>query len=273
MNLDLFADHSENRTWREELVPGAVVLRALALPDQAAILAAVRNVTAQAPFRHLVTPGGFRMSVATSNCGALGWVSDRRGYRYDAIDPESGLRWPAMPEAFLKLAGDAAALAGFDGFTPDACLINRYEAGTRLSLHQDRDERDFTQPIVSVSLGIPATFLFGGLRREDKCLRIPLTHGDVVVWGGPARLRYHGVAPLKQAAHPPAGHAAHQPDLPQGGVKPRMNRSKGSRFVRWRKPTSTFAPVDRMKLRHRLPPSSAGRRTNFFTPASHKYQH
>ncbi len=204
MNLDLFADHSENRTWREELVPGAVVLRGLALPDEAAILTAVQNVTAQAPFRHLVTPGGFRMSVAMSNCGALGWVSDRRGYRYDAIDPESGQPWPQMPEVFMKLASSAAALGGFDGFDgfePDACLINRYEAGTRLSLHQDRDERDFTQPIVSVSLGIPATFLFGGLRREDKCLRIPLTHGDVVVWGGPARLRYHGVAPLKEAHH------------------------------------------------------------------------
>ena len=201
MNLDLFADHSESRSWREDLVPGAVALRGLALPDEAAILAAIHKLTAQAPFRHLVTPGGFRMSVAMSNCGALGWVSDRRGYRYDAIDPESGQLWPRMPEVFLKLASGAAALAGFDGFAPDACLINRYEAGTRLSLHQDKDERDFTQPIVSVSLGIPATFLFGGLRREDKCLRIPLTHGDVVVWGGPARLRYHGVAPLKEAHH------------------------------------------------------------------------
>jgi len=165
----------------------------------------VQNVTAHAPFRHLFTPGGLRMSVAMSNCGALGWVSDRRGYRYDAIDPASGQPWPRMPEVFLKLAGSAAALAGFGGFTPDACLINRYEAGTRLSLHQDKDERDFTQPIVSVSLGIPATFLFGGPDRGGKCLRIPLSHGDVVVWGGPARLRYHGVAPLKQAAHPLLG--------------------------------------------------------------------
>jgi len=205
MNLDLFTDHSESRTWREELVPGAVALRGLALPDEAAILAAVQNVTAHAPFRHLFTPGGLRMSVAMSNCGALGWVSDRRGYRYDAIDPASGQPWPRMPEVFLKLAGSAAALAGFGGFTPDACLINRYEAGTRLSLHQDKDERDFTQPIVSVSLGIPATFLFGGPDRGGKCLRIPLSHGDVVVWGGPARLRYHGVAPLKQVAHPLLG--------------------------------------------------------------------
>jgi len=205
MTLDLFAEQSENPGRREELAPGAVVLRGLALPDQAAILAAVESVSAAAPFRHLVTPGGFRMSVAMTNCGARGWVSDRTGYRYDAIDPESGQPWPAMPEAFLKLAAEAAALGGFAGFEPDACLINRYEPGTRLSLHQDRDERDYSQPIVSVSLGIPAVFLFGGLKREDRSLRVPLTHGDVVVWGGPARLRFHGVLPLKEAYHPVLG--------------------------------------------------------------------
>ena len=145
----------------------------------------------------MVTPGGFRMSVAMSNCGALGWVSDRSGYRYDPIDPDSGLPWPAMPLAFRALATAAAAAAGFDGFDPDACLVNRYEPGAKLSLHQDADERDFTQPIVSVSLGLPATFLFGGARRADKALRIALVHGDVVVWGGPARKHYHGVLPLK----------------------------------------------------------------------------
>ena len=201
MTLDLFADSGEIRTWREELAAGAVVLRGQALANDAAILAAVREVVAQAPFRHLVTPGGLRMSVAMSNCGARGWVSDRRGYRYDPIDPDSGRPWSPMPEVLRQLAGEAAALGGFKTFEPDACLINRYEPGTRLTLHQDRDERDFSQPIVSVSLGVPATFLFGGLRREDKCLRIPLAHGDVVVWGGPARLRYHGVAPLKPASH------------------------------------------------------------------------
>jgi len=201
MTLDLFADSGETRTWREELTAGAVVLRGQALANDTAILAAVREVTAQAPFRHLLTPGGLRMSVTMSNCGARGWVSDRRGYRYDPIDPDSGRPWPPMPEALRQLATQAAALGGFQAFEPDACLINRYEPGTRLSLHQDRDERDFSQPIVSVSLGVPATFLFGGLRREAKCLRVPLSHGDVVVWGGPARLRYHGVAPLKPAWH------------------------------------------------------------------------
>jgi alkylated DNA repair protein (DNA oxidative demethylase) len=153
----------------------------------------------------MVTPGGFRMSVAMTNCGSLGWVSDRAGYRYDAIDPGSGVPWPPMPEPFRRLATGAAAQAGFDEFLPDACLINRYAVGTKLSLHQDKDERDFAQPIVSASLGIPAVFLFGGLKRAEKTLRIHLTHGDVVVWGGPARLRYHGVLPLKEGSHPLVG--------------------------------------------------------------------
>jgi alkylated DNA repair protein (DNA oxidative demethylase) len=153
----------------------------------------------------MTTPGGYRMSVAMTNCGSLGWVTDRSGYRYDSIDPESGKRWPAMPDAFLQLAIHAAREAGFPNFTPDACLVNRYEPGTKLSLHQDKDEKDFTQPIVSVSLGVPATFLFGGTRRADKTERIALRHGDVVVWGGPARLRYHGVGPLKDAVHPLLG--------------------------------------------------------------------
>jgi alkylated DNA repair protein (DNA oxidative demethylase) len=140
-----------------------------------------------------------------TNAGPLGWVSDRRGYRYDPIDPDSGKPWPAMPDVFLELAETAAARAGFSGFVPDACLINRYEPGTRLTLHQDRNERDFGQPIVSVSLGIPAVFQFGGMRRTDRALRVPLAHGDVVVWGGPARLRYHGVLPLKPNQHEALG--------------------------------------------------------------------
>ena len=205
MTLNLFADAVESPGRREQIAPGAMVLRGLALPDQAAILAAVEQVAAAAPFRHLITPGGYRMSVAMSNCGARGWVSDRKGYRYDPIDPDSGRPWPAMPGVFQKLAADAAALCGFEAFAPDACLINRYEPGTRLSLHQDRDERDYSQPIVSVSLGIPAVFLFGGDRREDRCQRIPLGHGDVVVWGGAARLRFHGVLPLKASSHPVLG--------------------------------------------------------------------
>lgn len=184
---------------------GAVLLRGFALPAEAEILAALAEVTRAAPFRHMVTPGGFRMSVAMTNCGAAGWITDCSGYRYDAIDPQSGLRWPAMPAAFLALATGAAAEAGFPGFGPDACLVNRYEPGARLSLHQDRNERDYAAPIVSVSLGLPAVFLFGGLKRADRARRIPLQHGDVVVWGGPARLAFHGVAPLADGEHPVLG--------------------------------------------------------------------
>ena len=189
----------------QPLAPGAVLLRRFARSQDEALLAGVAQVIAQAPLRHLVTPGGFRMSVAMTNCGALGWVSDRSGYRYDAKDPETGRPWPAMPPVFLELAATAARAAGFAGFVPDACLINRYEAGTRLSLHQDRDEGHYDWPIVSVSLGLPAVFLFGGSRRADKAQRVPLSHGDVVVWGGPSRLNYHGVLPVKDGVHPLTG--------------------------------------------------------------------
>jgi alkylated DNA repair protein (DNA oxidative demethylase) len=187
------------------LAPGAVVLGGFARPFEGAIAAGLREIAERAPFRHMVTPGGQRMSVAMTNCGAVGWVSDRAGYRYDARDPESGRAWPAMPEAFASLAAQAAARAGFEGFTPDACLINRYEPGARLSLHQDKDEEDYDAPIVSVSLGLPAVFLFGGMQRGDPTRRVRLTHGDVVVWGGPARLRYHGVLPLADGRHPLTG--------------------------------------------------------------------
>jgi alkylated DNA repair protein (DNA oxidative demethylase) len=201
MTMSLF-DHTERaEPYKKKLCLGAFVLRGFALPQEVSLLNAVHEVGARAPFRHMVTPGGFRMSVAMTNCGSLGWITDRTGYRYDAIDPESGKGWPPMPSCFLKLARNAAVEAGFPDFAPDACLINRYEVGTKLSLHQDKDERDFSAPIVSVSLGVPATFLFGGLNRADKTKRVPVTHGDVVVWGGPARLRYHGVLPLKEGNH------------------------------------------------------------------------
>lgn len=193
------------RLREEPLGPGAVVLRGFAVPETDALLAGLRDVSAQAPLRHMVTPGGLQMSVAMTNCGALGWVTDRSGYRYDALDPDSNRRWPAMPYAFATLATQAAAQAGYKDFIADACLVNRYEPGARLSLHQDKDERDFSAPIVSVSLGIPAVFLFGGERRSDKAKRVPLTHGDVVVWGGPTRMRYHGVLPLKEEHHPLVG--------------------------------------------------------------------
>ena len=187
------------------LAPGAMILRWFAQPFGERLIAALGRVVERAPFRHMVTPGGHRMSVAMTNCGAAGWVTDRAGYRYDHRDPESGRRWPPMPDEFATLAVQAAARAGFDGFAPDACLVNRYEPGTRLSLHQDRNERDFEAPIVSVSLGLPAVFLFGGSHRADTPRRVRLAHGDVVVWGGPARLRYHGVMPLEQGHHPLMG--------------------------------------------------------------------
>ncbi len=205
MTLNLFEPDEQTR--REELCPGAVVLRSFTPRDDAAIFKALHDVTAQAPLRRMITPGGFRMSVEMTNCGARGWVSDRTGYRYDRLDPESGNPWPAMPAVFMKFAREAAASAGFAGFDPDACLINRYEPGARLTLHQDKDERDFGHPIVSASLGVPAVFLFGGLRRNDRPMRVPLIHGDVVVWGGPARLRYHGVLPIKHRHHPLTGHS------------------------------------------------------------------
>jgi len=190
---------------KEEIAPGAFLLRGFALQNEAAIVNAIDEVTTGSPFRHMITPGGFRMSVEMTNCGALGWITDRSGYRYDAVDPENERRWPEMPASFMRLAKDAAVESGFEGFTPDACLINRYEVGARLSLHQDKDEADYSAPIVSVSLGLPATFLFGGIKRTDKTQRIPVVHGDVVVWGGPARLRYHGVLALKAGRHPLLG--------------------------------------------------------------------
>jgi alkylated DNA repair protein (DNA oxidative demethylase) len=187
------------------LGPGTAILSGFALDYETEMAPLIQAISKLAPFRHMITPGGFRMSVALTNCGKYGWVSDRKGYRYDTIDPETGQHWPGMPEHFRNLARFAAAAAGFPSFNPDACLINRYEPGSRLTLHQDKNERDFTQPIVSVSLGLPATFLFGGMERSDKTVRIPVDHGDVLVWGGPARLRYHGINPLKEGVHPAFG--------------------------------------------------------------------
>ena len=189
----------------EQLAPGASLLHGFALGEAPALLAAVKIIESAAPFRHLVTPGGFRMSVAMTNCGDFGWVSDRRGYRYDACDPVTGLPWPPMPPIFLELARSAAQAGGFRDFAPDACLLNRYVPGARLTLHQDKDERDFTAPIVSVSLGLPAIFLLGGNARTDRRNRVPLQHGDVVVWGGPARRHHHGVLALRDGCHEDLG--------------------------------------------------------------------
>jgi alkylated DNA repair protein (DNA oxidative demethylase) len=195
--LDLF----DTRPAHERITNGAWHLRGFALDNVTALRAEVEHIEKAAAFRHLETPGGFRTSVAMTNCGVLGWVSDRRGYRYTPQDPLSGQPWPAMPSVFATLAERAARAAGFEKFEPDACLINSYAPGARLTLHQDKDESDLRAPIVSVSLGLPAVFLFGGSARKDKHRRIPLQHGDVVVWGGPARLFHHGVLPLKDGHH------------------------------------------------------------------------
>jgi alkylated DNA repair protein (DNA oxidative demethylase) len=185
----------------ESMAEGAVLLRGTARPFEGELLAELAKITGTSPFRHMITPGGYTMSVAMTNCGAAGWVTDRTGYRYDSIDPETKNPWPVMPTCFLDLAIAAATAAGYPAFRPDACLINRYEPGARLSLHQDKNERDFANPIVSVSLGLPATFQFGGLRRNDPVKKFALKHGDVAVWGGPSRLFYHGVTELKDGHH------------------------------------------------------------------------
>lgn len=197
----LFDDPETDPPAKEVFAEGAVLLRGFVADREVALRAALSAILMDAPFRHMVTPGGFKMSVGMTNCGAFGWVSDRRGYRYDGFDPETGRPWPVMPEAFRDLAVRASSEAGFKAFAPDACLINRYEPGARLTLHQDKNERDFNEPIVSVSLGLPATFLFGGAARTDRTRRVRVFHGDVAVWGGPSRLAFHGIAPLADGEH------------------------------------------------------------------------
>lgn len=202
--LSLFDDETAGRTF-ERLEEGAILLRGFAARQAAALVEEAERVAGISPFRQMVTPGGRTMSVAMTNCGRVGWVSDTRGYRYDTLDPKTSAAWPAMPVAFLSLATSAAEVAGFADYDPDACLINRYSIGAKLSLHQDRDENDAWAPIVSVSLGLPAVFLWGGKRRADPVRRLLLESGDVVVWGGPARFVYHGIAPLKAGEHPLTG--------------------------------------------------------------------
>ena len=205
MTADFFETVPEVRPSREAMADGAVLLRGFAKPFEGEVIAALRAIIVQAPFRRMFTPGGHQMSVAMTNCGERGWITDHTGYRYDPVDPRTGAPWPAMPPLFRDLARRAAEQGGFADFAPDACLVNRYEPGARLSLHQDKDELDYSAPIVSVSLGLPATFLFGGPARSDKPRRFRLVHGDVVVWGGASRLSYHGVAPLADGEHPLLG--------------------------------------------------------------------
>lgn len=202
---ELFSELPQPEAERVPLAEGAILLRGFVANEAKTLWDAVTAINAAAPFRHMTTPGGFRMSVAMTNCGDVGWVSDAKGYRYSPIDPETGNHWPEMPASFRQLATGAAAAAEFDGFNPDACLINRYEPGARLTLHQDKDEHDYSAPIVSVSLGLPAVFLWGTITRKDRPRRIRLESGDVVVWGGPARKVYHGIAPFADGDHPLTG--------------------------------------------------------------------
>lgn len=206
LTFDLFADtEPEQQPRREQIGEQSYVLRGFALPWLERLLPALEAVLVAAPFRQMVTPGGFTMSVALSSCGQFGWTTDRSGYRYTRDDPQTGRPWPMMPEVFFQLAQAAAQAAGFADFAPDSCLINRYIPGAKMSLHQDKDEHSYDAPIVSVSLGLPAMFLFGGFARSDKNQRVPLFHGDIVVWGGVDRLRYHGVLPIKDGHHPKLG--------------------------------------------------------------------
>ena len=201
--MDLFENDLLAQTSKQvsHIADGAVLLHGFALPNAAQIMADLQAILSVSKLRKMITPGGYTMSVAMTNCGALGWVTDKKGYRYDALDPSTGAPWQPMPKSFLALAKQAALVASYANFVPDACLINQYLVGTKMGLHQDKDEQDFSQPIVSVSLGCTATFLFGGLKRSDKPAKILLQHGDVIVWGGKSRLNYHGIMPLKVSNH------------------------------------------------------------------------
>lgn len=212
--LDLFSDEAP---WVEAIVPGAVVLRRFARDQAATLLAGIEAVAAQSPFRQMMTPGGFTMSVAMTSCGQQGWITDRQGYRYQARDPLSQHPWPPMPPEFYLLSQQAAAMAGFARFMPDSCLINRYVPGAKMALHQDKDEQEQAAPIVSVSLGLPARFLFGGLTRSAPLHPVLLEHGDVVVWGGEARLNYHGIQPVKAGNHPLVGALRYNLTFRRGG--------------------------------------------------------
>jgi alkylated DNA repair protein (DNA oxidative demethylase) len=206
-NLSLFEtdEASGNPEQNERLADGVMLLHGFVLPSATVLREQIDGITAVSPFRQMVTPGGYRMSVQMTSCGQVGWITDKHGYSYAAIDPLSGAGWPAMPKPFMEIAQQAASVAGFPEFIPDSCLINCYLPGTKLSLHQDKDEQDFSFPIVSISLGLTATFLFGGMTRKDKIHRIRLQHGDAVVWGGPSRLRFHGIDPLAFGVHPEFG--------------------------------------------------------------------
>jgi alkylated DNA repair protein (DNA oxidative demethylase) len=198
--MNLFTELETEPTY-EEIAPGAALMRGLALADDRELFEAVERVIFSAPLRQMMTAGGQRMSIMGTDCGAVRWIADK----YVGHDPLRPRRWPPMPPILNAFAIRCATRAGFPDFRPDACHVNRYQAGNRLGLHQDRNECDLTQPIVSVSFGLECVFLFGGLERGDPARHILLEHGDVIVWGGPSRMRFHGVQPLKPGSHPLTG--------------------------------------------------------------------
>jgi len=200
--MDLFSDELDKQV---KLAEGAVWLRGFALPEADALWALVSAHLATHPPQQMMTPMGYPMSVKTTSLGDYGWVGNATGYGYARLNPVTNQPWPPIPTLLLSLAQRAANAAGYADYCPDTCLINLYQTGAKMGLHQDKDELDFTQPIVSVSLGVPATFLFGGAKRTDKTAKIPLTHGDVVVWGGASRRYFHGVNAVKLGQHPLLG--------------------------------------------------------------------
>ena len=199
---DLFQDQPPDLPERQALGPESWLLRHTLQTTACHLMADIHTLTATHPFQHMVTRGGHTMSVATSSYGSYGWVSDaQKGYRYASSNIETGQPWPPIPAHWLALATALAEKAGFNGFHPDSALINRYAVGARMGLHQDRDEATLAWPIVSLSLGLPARFMFGGKQRQAPVKDFTLLHGDVVVWGGADRLRFHGIRPLKAGHH------------------------------------------------------------------------
>ncbi|THJ30850.1 DNA oxidative demethylase AlkB [Lampropedia aestuarii] len=202
-SFDLFADSPEEQ--RVALGPQAVVLRQKASPLAAELVARIEDVLQHSPLYQMATPGGKPLSVRTTSCGTHGWSSDPTGYSYVRHHPLTDQAWPEIPAAWSALATEAAQEAGFAQFAPDTCLINQYGLDSKMALHQDRSEQDLRQPVVSISLGMSALFLWGGMQRSDKPAHVLLHHGDMVVWGGVDRLRFHGIKHLTGAPHPQLG--------------------------------------------------------------------